>query len=162
MKRRNRSCFPFILISLIYIVFVYCLYKHWLSQRQFYHLLLIMWLFLVYLYSVLLFYLHVKDEALDTIEIHLTMKEPLFTTIRGSNKTNPTLVVFHHCRSGFANNMVGVVTSFIFSVLLDGVMFCIGYCVFLIYSRAGLSIQWSTVYKQHEGKQNQPKKHDVS
>lgn len=141
MRRRSRSCSPYTLISLICTAIVYCPYKHLLSQRQLHHLLLIMWLFLVYLSYVLLFYLHAKDEALDSIEIRLTMKEPLFTTIRGNNKTNPTLVVFHHCRSGFANNMVGVVTSFIFSVLLDGVLFCIGYCVFLIYSRTRLSIQ---------------------
>ena len=84
-------------------------------------------LLFIYLYSVLFLYLHAMDKSLDAIQTPLAMKEPLFTTIRGSSKTNPTLVVFHHCRSGFANNMVGVVTSYVLSVLLDGALFCTEY-----------------------------------
>ena len=43
------------------------------------------------------------------------------TTVRGLHEHSPKIVVYRHVTGGFANNMMGLVTSYVFSMLMNAV-----------------------------------------
>ena len=55
----------------------------------------------------------------------LEIRHVSFTSISGNANEKPIMVVFHQIKEGFANNMISLVTNYVISVLVDGVLYCL-------------------------------------
>lgn len=68
-----------------------------------------------------------QSKTIQPLEIrHIS-----FTSISGNTYEKPILVVFHQIKEGFANNMISLVTNYVITVLVDGVLYCLRSCLFL-------------------------------
>ena len=68
-----------------------------------------------------------QSKTIQPLEIrHIS-----FTSISGNTYEKPIMVVFHQIKEGFANNMISLVTNYVITVLVDGVLYCLRSCLFL-------------------------------
>lgn len=48
-------------------------------------------------------------------------------TVRGLHERSPRIVVYRHVTGGFANNIMGLVTSYVYAMWMNAVLYCMLY-----------------------------------
>ena len=87
-----------------------------------------------------------QSKTIQPLEIrHIS-----FTSISGNTYEKPIMVVFHQIKEGFANNMISLVTNYVITVLVDGVLYCLRSCLFFTPSRTGLSLRGFVLHYESE------------
>ena len=46
------------------------------------------------------------------------------STVLGNSSASPSIVVYRHTAGGFGNNMMGLVTSYVFAMKTDAILYC--------------------------------------
>ena len=79
---------------------------------------------LLFLYLLCSSVLHYSSEIEDCGCSQRSVLVRRILTVRGNCIPSPKRVVYRHPAGGFANNMMGLVTSYVFAMLLDAELYC--------------------------------------
>ena len=79
---------------------------------------------LLFLYLLCSSVLHYSSEIEDCECSQRSVLVRRIPTVRGNYIPSPKRVVYRHPAGGFANNMMGLVTSYVFAMLLDAELYC--------------------------------------
>ena len=69
-------------------------------------------------------YLDCIDSISSSVQSVLALRIILSRTIHGSSQSSPSIVVYRHVAGGFGNNMMGLVTSYVYAMKKDAVLYC--------------------------------------